>query len=258
MSLTLPDITFVVNKSGDPAVFKNNFAASPVLNLIPPGRVIVQEGLRSAALGYNDAIDKAKTDLIAFSHQDVYYPKQWLSDLGKAIAQLEESDPKWGVLGCWGNRSSGFYVGYLFSVGLGICGKPFETPTEVDTLDEYVLIIRKSSGLRFDESLPGFHFYGTDICMSARVAGQKSYAVSAFAVHNTSFGPLSNDFFTCYWPVRKKWLQYLPLQTSCIRITRLNGSYFLRRFRNRMMRVLGRDMTLKPRLPDPRVVLKTE
>jgi hypothetical protein len=197
MSTTLPDITFVVNKSGDPAVFNNNFAASPLLELLPPDRIIVQEGSRSAALGYNDAIELSKTDLIAFSHQDVYYPKQWLADLAKALGQLEEIDPNWGVLGCWGNRRSGFYVGYLFSVGLGICGKPFESPTEVETLDEYVLILRKSSGLRFDGSLPGFHFYGTDICMTARISAKKSYAISAFAVHNTSYGPLSEDFFSC-------------------------------------------------------------
>jgi Glycosyltransferase like family len=258
MSLTLPDITFVVNKSGDPAVFKNNFAASPVLNLIPPGRVIVQEGLRSAALGYNDAIDKAKTDLIAFSHQDVYYPKQWLSDLAKAIAKLDVSDPNWGVLGCWGNNTQGLEAGYLYSVGLGILGEPFEKPIEIETLDEYVLILRKSSGLRFDNNLPGFHFYGTDICMTAHETGKKCYAISAFAVHNTSYGPLSKDFFACYWPVRKKWQKNLPIQTSCIRITQWNEDFIKRRLKERIFRVLGRDMTLKPRIPDPSAVLKNK
>ena len=255
---TLPDVTFVVNKSGDPSVYRNNFAASPALQLLPAGRVIVQEGFSSASLGYNDAIEKATTDLIVFSHQDVYYPEQWLHDLDKALKQLDQTDPKWGVLGCWGNNHRGLDAGYLYSVGLGVLGKPFELPVEVETLDEYALILRKSSGLRFDPALPHFHFYGTDICMSARDRGLRSYAISAFAVHNTSYGPLAPDFFRCYWPIRKKWAKYMPIQTSCIRITRWNRDFIVRRLKDRIFRLMGRDMTLKPRLADPRVVLERE
>jgi hypothetical protein len=254
----LPDVTFVVNKSGDPSVFQNNFAASPVLDLLAADRVIVQEGFTSASLGYNDAIEKAKTDLIVFSHQDVYYPREWLADLQKALSSLEKSDPNWGVLGCWGNNNRGFYGGYVHSVGLGLIGKPFEVPIEIDTLDEYVLILRKSSGLRFDPALPHFHFYGTDICMTARDRGKKSYVFSAFSVHNTSIGPLAPDFFRCYWPIRKKWAKYLPIQTSCIRITRWNEDVFVRRFKDRVRRLVGKDVSLKPRLTDPRVVLAGE
>ncbi len=255
---TLPDVTFVVNKSGDPSVYRNNFAASPALQLLPAGRVIVQEGFSSASLGYNDAIEKAATDLIVFSHQDVYYPEQWLHDLDKALKHLEKSDPKWGVLGCWGNNHRGLDAGYLYSVGLGVLGKPFELPVEMETLDEYALILRKSSGLRFDPALPHFHFYGTDICMAARERGLRSYAISAFAVHNTSYGPLAPDFFRCYWPIRKKWAKYMPIQTSCIRITRWNRDFIVRRLKDRIFRLMGRDMTLKPRLADPRVVLERE
>jgi hypothetical protein len=258
MNQAIPEVTFVVNKSGDPSVFQNNFASSPALDLVPSNRIIVQEGFTAASLGYNDAIDKAETNLIVFSHQDVYYPRKWLSDLDKALRQLDTIDPNWGVLGCWGNNSKGLNAGYLHSVGLGILGKPFEPPVEIETLDEYALILRKSSGLRFDPALPHFHFYGTDICMTARERGMKSYAISAFAVHNTSYGPLAPDFFRCYWPIRKKWSKYLPIQTSCIRISTLNEEFFVRRVKDRIFRLMGRDMSLKPRLADPRVVLSED
>lgn len=256
MADRLPDVTFVVNKSGNPSVFEKNFAASPCLGKIRPDRIIAQEGFPSASIGYNDAIDKAETDLIVFAHQDVYFPKDWLADLDRSLKMLEELDPEWGVLGCSGVDNQGLFAAYLYSVGLGIIGKPFVQPIAVDTLDEFILISRKSSNLRFDPSLPHFHFYGTDICMSARKAKKNCYAISAFSVHNTSHGPLAPDFFRCYWPVKRKWKEYLPIQTPCIRITRWNEDLIIRRFKDFCFTLLGRDMTPCPRLDDPRMVLQ--
>ena len=68
----------------------------------------------------------------------------------------------------------------------------------VQTLDEIVLILKKSSGLRFDDSLPHFHFYGTDICLRAAQRGMRSYAISAFCVHNTHQTlVLPEEFYEC-------------------------------------------------------------
>ena len=54
------------------------------------------------AEAYNDAIDKAQNDLIIFAHQDVIFPEQWLPHLERVLQYLEENDPQWGVLGCYG------------------------------------------------------------------------------------------------------------------------------------------------------------
>jgi glycosyl transferase family 2 len=256
MSDQLLDMTFVVSKSGDPSIYARNFAASPGLEGIRADRIIVQEGFSSASTAYNDAMDKAKTDLIVFAHQDVYFPKNWICDLDRSLRRLDGADPNWGVLGCYGVNNRGLQAGYLYSVGLGTLGERFVEPIAIDTLDEFILILRKSSNLRFDPALPHFHFYGTDICMSARKAGKRSYAISAFSVHNTSYGPLAPDFFRSYWPVKKKWAEYLPIQTPCIRISRLNQDLIVRRFKHVCFTLLGRDMSLRPRLADPRVVLQ--
>jgi len=252
------DVTFVVTKSGDPSVYANNFAASPALKGLNSDRIIVQEGYSSVGRAYNDAIDRAQTDLIVFAHQDVYFPANWSANLARALSILEQSDPNWGVLGCSGISNQGLRAGYLYSVGLGILGEPFERPVAIDTLDEFVLIIRKSSGLRFDPSYPYFHFYGTDICMSARVAGKRCYAISAFSIHNTRYGPLSDEFYQCYWHARSKWRGYLPIQTTCIRITRSNGEWIARRLKHVLFKMLGRDMSLRPRLDNPQSVLSRE
>ena len=117
---------------------------------------------------------------------------------------METTDPKWGVLGCFGVTIDGTAKGYLYSNGLGrVLGSPFEQPEQVQTLDEFILIIRKSSGLRFDELLPYFHLYGADICMTAASLGRKCYAISAFSIHNSRrLITLPKEFFKCYFHIK--------------------------------------------------------
>jgi hypothetical protein len=183
-------------------------------------------------MAFNDAIDKSKNDLIVFIHQDMILPENWLSDLELGLTFLTADDPQWGVVGCYGETLDDNGRGYVYSSGLGILGKPFERPARIQTLDEIVLILRKSSGLRFDESLPHFHMYGTDICMRAEENGRKNYAISAFCIHNTQPGLiLADEFYECYWHVKRTWKHRLPIQTTCIRITRFNVAMYTRRLR---------------------------
>jgi glycosyltransferase involved in cell wall biosynthesis len=255
MSSKLQDMTFVVNRNST-SVFERNFAASSCLDGIRPDRIIVQEGFSSAAAAYNDAIEKADTDLLVFAHQDVYFPADWLDNLDRSLKILERSDPDWGVLGGWGVNNRGLQAGYLYSVGLGILGKPFVQPVAIDTLDEYFLIMRKSSGLRFDSNLPNFHLYGTDICLSARKNNKNCYAISAFSIHNTGNGKLPPEFFDCYWHVKKKWKEFLPIQTPCIRITRWNEELIVRKLKHVYFKLFRREYGLHARLEDPRSALK--
>lgn len=254
MSSTTLDVTFVIAKNNS-GVFKRNFGASPCLTDIRADRIVVQEGFRSSAAAYNDGIDRAKTDLIVFAHQDVYFPQHWLTALARGLGALEKTDPAWGVVGGWGVNNQGLQAGFLYSTGLGILGAPFSEPVAIDSLDEYLLILRKSSGLRFDETMPYFHFYGTDICLSAREKGRKSYAINAFCVHNTNYGYVAPGFYEAYKDLKKKWKQYLPIQTSCIRVTRWNKEVCLRNFKRACFSLAGREFRPHPRLEDPSSVL---
>src|SRR5690348_9415030 len=76
--------------------------------------VLIERGHAGAALAYNAAIAKAKTDLVVFIHQDMYLPERWPLDLDGAIQTLERSDPHWGVLGVWGPRASGERAGFVY------------------------------------------------------------------------------------------------------------------------------------------------
>lgn len=184
--------------------------------------VILQRGFASAAAAYNAGIEKADTDVLVFPHQDVYLPENWPLDLERALDALSTHDPNWAVLGIWGVRGSEEEAGNLYCTGLGRrLGRSFDQPTEVRSLDESLLVLRKSSGVRFDESMPGYHFYGTDICLEAASKGMKAYAISAFCIHNTNgYNLLPWEFWKCYLRMRRKWKSQLPIVTPCARITR--------------------------------------
>lgn len=196
------EFTFVVAVNNRD-VFETHFLASPCLGAPHAHEVLVQEGFKSASQAYNDAIDRARNDFIVFVHQDVILPERWLDQLESSLDYLEENDPQWGVLGCYGETRSQGGRGYVYSSGLGIIGQASEHPMPVQTLDEIVLVLRKSSGLRFDGNLPHFHLYGTDICLRAEQLGRKNYALSAFCIHNTNQGyVLPKEFYECYWRIR--------------------------------------------------------
>jgi hypothetical protein len=234
-------ITFVVAVRSRGGILETNFLASPCLRTLHDHQILIQENFMSAAKAYNDAIERAVNDLIVFVHQDLILGKTWHLDLARSLAYLEVNDPKWGVLGCSGMTRERQLCAYLYSSGLGVLGSPFEDPVPIQALDEVILILRKSSGLRFDDSLPHFHFYGTDVCLRAATLGMKNYAISAFCIHNTHQNLiLAKEFYECYWHIRKVWKNALPIQTTCIRVTLSNLPMYTRKLREAYLRYIRR------------------
>jgi len=248
-------ITFVVAVNNK-HVFESNFLASPCLSGAHSHQIIVQEGFSSAATAYNDAIDRSTNDLIVFAHQDMIFPEFWLAELQRALDSLQQTDPEWGVLGCYGETLYDHGRGYIYSGGLGIMGKPTDHPEPVQTLDEIVLILRKSSGLRFDGDLPHFHFYGADICMAAAARGWKSYAISAFCIHNTQqIFVLPKEFYESYKYMKRRWKNSLPISTTCVTITRSDFRIYQRRLLEVYLRFIRRKEIGAVRVKDGRALL---
>jgi hypothetical protein len=254
----MPDtksITFVIAVNNKD-VFESNFLASPCLSGAHSHQIIVQEGFPSASTAYNNAMDRSTNDLIVFAHQDIILPESWLLDLQRALDSLERTDPQWGVLGCYGETLDDHGRGYIYSGGLGIMGKLMDRPAPVQTLDEIVLILRKSSGLRFDEDLPHFHFYGTDICMAAAARGWKSYAISAFCIHNTQQNlVLPKEFYESYRHVKHRWKNSLPIRTTCVTITKFDSHMRRKKLHEVYLRFIRRKEIGAFRAKDGRALL---
>jgi hypothetical protein len=250
-----PGVTFVV-AANDRKTLNSNLLASPSLRQ-GDFQIVIQEGFFSAARAYNDALKKCEGEVLIFVHQDVFLPAGWLVDLNEALRILELQDPHWGVLGCWGVAGGDRKFGYLYTPGEGVIGAPLRYPVPVRVLDEVVLILRKSAQLRFSEQIPGFHFYGADICLNAAMQGMKSYAISAFCIHNSrQYFEYPKDFYISYRAMKRKWRSALPIQTSCIRIAHFDSDIWKRRVKRTIAALTGRSLERGSRVEDPVAILE--
>jgi Glycosyltransferase like family len=205
----------------DDQVLESTLLASPAID--SNCEVIVRRGYSCAGAAYNSGLAEAQNDIVVFAHQDVYLPATWLKNLAETLDTLEAAGSKWGVLGCFGatQETPPRLHGYCFSTGLRrILGKPFQTLAPAQTLDELLLVVHRSSGLRFDEQLPGFHLYGADICLQAAASGLENFIIPAFCIHNANGTVrLPREFWRAYFYLRRKWRAALPVTTCCTTIT---------------------------------------
>jgi hypothetical protein len=245
-------ITFVVAVN-DREVSRKNLLASPCLQPPHPHELIFQERYRSAAAAYNDGLARAINEIVVLVHQDVFLPDPWIMQLQSALETLDKTDPSWGVLGCWGMSHSGKGQGHVYTPDPGVIGHSFSEPVPVQTLDELLLVVRKSSNLKFDPQLPGFHMYGTDICLTAANAGFNCYAISAFCVHNAQpYSGFPSDFVRSYNYVKQARHASLPIYTSCVTIARFDGHLHWINFRYLVSRLWNRRTNRGARVEDPR------
>lgn len=182
--------------------------------------VVLKRGFASAGEAYNAGLCDCRGDIVVFAHQDVYFPPGWIHQLERQIEHVERVGKDWGVIGVCGTDLNGSLRGYLYSTGLkGIYGEPLGQPVAASSIDEMVIVIRRNSGLSFDSSLPGFHLYGTDICLQARRLSMSNFVISALCVHNSNgLKTLPWAFWRSYWSLRSKWRLYLPIVTTCTTI----------------------------------------
>lgn len=239
----------VVAAINDWTVAKTNLCASPLLQR-GVAQFIPAEGFASAPLAYNYGLMRADGKLLVFAHQDVYVPEGWERFLLESVKGLENAGSPWGVLGLVGVGGGGLVRGRVWSTGLAReVGAPVHGPEAAVSLDELLLVIRKDSGLTFDERLPGWHLYGTDIVQEALRRNLGAYIIHAPVIHNSlPVARLDHGFTSCYNYLRQKWSSQLPVQTCCIRITRAGWPLMKRQVRQ-MLRATNRQTS--DRLPDP-------
>lgn len=175
----------------------------------------VQKGFSNIPEAYNCV--KINSQVAVYLHHDVYLPPSFEPDLFKALERVPDD---WGVLGVAGVKlvdGKKEIHGHILDRGK-VWGSPWKLPAEVDTLDEMLLITR--GDMRFDEQFD-LHFYGADICMQAKLAGKKCYAIAAYCEHNSGLplGHRSDSFLKCEQKFRAKYIDHLPIVTTCSTLT---------------------------------------
>lgn len=231
----------VVAAVNDTQILNQNLMRSP---MIVSGKVpvLTEEGCSSAGVAYNKGMRRASSDYVIFAHQDVYFPLGWEQRLIRAIRQLEEDNAPWGALGVFGINSKREVVGRVWcSANREEFGETFDTPQKIVSLDEIVIVLKRSTTDQFDEDLPGFHFYGTDVILNLRKQGLQGYVFHGPIIHNTkTVMHLSGGYSKCYKYMQRKWADQLPLVTCVNDVTRWGYPFYRREFLLFVRQLLGR------------------
>ena len=193
------------------SLFKNKtgktYEVIPVLNFDNP---------HSAAGALNIGIEKARGDIVVLCHQDVLFYENWVEMLFERITEVETRTKKWGVLGTAGISKRDDTIGVVHNMKGNLQWQSSKRAKvyPVQTVDEHCMVIRKSSGLKFDaKTFDGFHFYGPDICLTALSQGFMNFGILCPLVHDSASGSLvsgKREFMRLLNALAKKWRETFP------------------------------------------------
>jgi hypothetical protein len=213
--MNLPAEMMVAAAVNDRQVLENCLLRSPE---IASGvlRLEVLENYASASVAYNEVLRAAQPGtIIIFAHQDVYLPAGYSSLLRSRIKELEEIDPDWGAVGLSGRTADGEFAGRVWSTAANkLHQNEVGLPAAVLTADELLLVVKSGTGLLFDDQLPGFHLYGTDIIQNALDLGRVSYVIDAPAIHHDKpLIHLDKSYRKAYRYLQSKWRDAFAVYT---------------------------------------------
>lgn len=179
-----------------------------------------KENTTDAYHGYNQLIEKAKGRYIIFCHQDIQLNYSNRADLELRITEIEKMDNRWAVLS---NCGATGILEYALRVteGDGVERNTNNFPSRVNSVDEHFFLVKASTKVQFSKRLNGFHFYGTDICLSAKKGGYTSYVID-FHLSHLGGGTVDEAFYKCKENLINEYAERLPglgwIQTTCARI----------------------------------------
>lgn len=178
-------------------------------------------GARNMAQAYNAGLDQTESRYAIFAHQDVYLPRGWLDRAIAALEELETDHSDWMVAGPYGVCADGSHAGRVWDVGMTKeLGEAGFTYAPVVSLDELLLILRRDSDYRFDNDLPHFHLYGTDVVQTCLTTGRSAWALELPLVHNSQpVASLGGGYAAAHNYMRRKWRGRLPIPTTVTPLT---------------------------------------
>lgn len=185
----------------------------------------LHERCASAAQAFNAEVHgKLAGQWLVWVHQDVHLPSDWDQRFRRQLTIACERWDRLAIVGVYGVRR-GEHVGHVRWSGR-VMRPAGPLPSLVESLDELIFAVRRSSGLLLDASL-GFDFYGTDLVLQARELGFDAAVVDAPCEHWT-IEPLDappsaatvQRVLASAQAFERKWAHRLPITTPCVVIER--------------------------------------
>ncbi len=170
----------------------------------------------SAYAGLNRLLDEAEGAHVILCHQDVRLLDDGRAMLDQRLTALERKAPHWALAGNTGGIAPG-KLALRISDPHGRDVHVGQLPEQAQSLDENFIVVRRSARVSFSRDLEGFHFYGTDICLQAELAGWSAHVID-FHLEHLSAGFKSPDFYVVERQLREKYARAFRsrwIQTTC-------------------------------------------
>jgi hypothetical protein len=141
---------------------------------------------------------------VILCHQDVLADRgDGFDKLLAEIDRLNRLDPQWAIAGTAG-CSDDFEFASMVHDPNGFPPWSGRLPLPVHSLDENFLLMKSGTGIGCSQELFGFHLYGTDICLNARLAGRTCDVID-FQLSHLSAGRFDETFFTARRAFIEHW-----------------------------------------------------
>lgn len=162
----------------------------------------------------------ARAPYLILCHQDVRLLSDGADRLAARLAELDTLDPRWALAGNAGGTENGA-IAIRISDPYGDDQHRGTLPARAVSLDENFILLRRDAPLGLSADLTGFHFYGADLCLHARLAGRSAWVID-FHLRHLSPGTKDASFKAAQSRFEAKYraLFALPwrIRTTCARL----------------------------------------
>lgn len=188
-------------------------------------------------------IAASRARYLILCHQDVRLLEHGRDDLDARLAELDRLDADWALAGNAGGTPCGA-IALRISDPFGEDRRRAALPARASSLDENFIVLRRDAPVGLSADLEGFHLYGADLCLHARLSGRSAWVID-FHLRHLSPGRTDAAFRDCQNRFERKYGalfgQNLTIRTTCTRL-HLAGSWLGRlrgwlRQRRRLMRL---------------------
>jgi hypothetical protein len=186
--------------------------------------------------GIRLVLARARGRHVIVCHQDVRLIKDGRRELLARLEELELRDPLWALAGNAGGTGRG--IAKRISDPHGEDQHAGDLPERALSLDENFIVINRSSMIAPSADLAGFHLYGTDLCLQARMRGHGAYVIN-YHLRHLGRGTIGRDYYHCLEALEDKYARVLQpgsIQTTCLAPTISASSWRLALARFRRLR----------------------
>jgi hypothetical protein len=169
---------------------------------------------------------------IILCHQDIRLLEDGAAALSARLAELDRIAPCWALAGNAGRIADGGRR-MRISDPHGEDRHLGPLPARMVSLDENFLVLRRDAPIGLSHGLSGFHLYGTDLCLQARLAGRSAWVID-FHLRHLSAGRVDAGFRAQQRRMEERYAAVLgaigqvPTPSARLRIPRSAAGRWLR------------------------------